>query len=348
MGIGVSFGFLPKDASFPEEPFSGAEFSPFPGRYFEPRQTCKSLNRDLEDVPGRTGASEAASISSASWNPYRNEVSPAGSVPALALEARGMPRHPSRRYNAGPWARSGLTPTHGSPVRAGAPRKAPRFALRFPARMIPVLAQAYDHDPRAAFEAGRRIAPGSRDRQDLMAIFEWKTRGRGRSRPARNTDAEIADALDLATAARTDRAAVAVLTGLAGVDVPVASAILTAVDPQRFTIIDFRALWSLGIERAAYYPVGFYLDYLAASDRGGCPHQSAHSGQRALALLKAESATGRLIVSRAARSLGPSERQIPPACTVYPQNFFPSHEPAMKKYSFTETPRSASARHEYA
>jgi hypothetical protein len=65
----------------------------------------------------------------------------------------------------------------------------------------------------------------------------------------------------------TERAALAVLTGLAGVDVPVAFAILTVVDPARFTIIDFRALWSLGVEGVAYYPVGFYLDYFAACRR---------------------------------------------------------------------------------
>ena len=126
---------------------------------------------------------------------------------------------------------------------------------------------AYDDDDREAFEAGRRIAAGSRDRADFLAIFEWKTRGRGRSRPVRNTDVEVAHALDLAIAARSDRAAVAVLTGLAGVDVPVASAILTTVDPERFTIVDFRALWSLGIERMTYCSVAFYLEYLAACRR---------------------------------------------------------------------------------
>jgi hypothetical protein len=31
-----------------------------------------------------------------------------------------------------------------------------------------------------------------------------------------------------------------VLTGLAGLEVPVTNAIMTAVDPERFTIIDFR------------------------------------------------------------------------------------------------------------
>ncbi len=62
------------------------------------------------------------------------------------------------------------------------------------------------------------------------------------------------------------RAALAVRTGLAGVDVPVASAIMTAVDPERYTVIDFRALQSLGIE-TANRSLNFYLAYLRACRR---------------------------------------------------------------------------------
>ncbi|MEY9881228.1 hypothetical protein [Bradyrhizobium sp. USDA 329] len=65
-------------------------------------------------------------------------------------------------------------------------------------------------------------------------------------------------------AARTERAAIAVLTGLSSVDVPVASAVMTTATPRRFTVIDFRALWSLGIERRGYYSMTFYLGYLEA------------------------------------------------------------------------------------
>jgi hypothetical protein len=160
--------------------------------------------------------------------------------------------------------------------------------------MIPQLALAHveDDEERRAFAAGRRIAAGSRARTHFMAIFEWKTRGRGRSRPARNTDAEIRDALDLAMAARTERAAIAVLTGLAGVDVPVASAVMTAIDPARYTILDFRALWSLNIEqRSPYYP-GCVLPRLSSRvppDRVGNRHRSAHAGPCAMAVLEEES-----------------------------------------------------------
>jgi len=63
--------------------------------------------------------------------------------------------------------------------------------------------------------------------------------------------------------AKTERAAVAVLLGLQGVQVPVASAILTAIYPERYTVIDFRALEALG-SNTADYSVNFYLTYLAA------------------------------------------------------------------------------------
>jgi hypothetical protein len=118
-----------------------------------------------------------------------------------------------------------------------------------------------------ALSAGKRIQGGEFTRENLNAIFEWKTRGRGRSRIQKNSNAEIADALRLALLAKTDRAAVAVLNGLNGVQIPVASAILTAIDPARFTIIDFRALEALNIVDQPYITIDFYLAYLAVCRR---------------------------------------------------------------------------------
>jgi hypothetical protein len=87
-----------------------------------------------------------------------------------------------------------------------------------------------------------------------------------------NTDEEIADALALAVRAKTERAALAVLTGLHGVHVPVASAILTAVDPERYTVIDLRALESLG-SKSTDRSVNFYLDYLETCRRLAREHR---------------------------------------------------------------------------
>jgi len=111
-----------------------------------------------------------------------------------------------------------------------------------------------------AFAAGDRIRSGDYERSNIKAIFDWKTGGRGKSRLQRNSDEEIADALRLAVSGKTERAAIAVLLGLQGVLVPVASAILTAIDPIRYTVIDFRALEALG-SKSKDRSVNFYLAY---------------------------------------------------------------------------------------
>jgi hypothetical protein len=137
-----------------------------------------------------------------------------------------------------------------------------KFKLAFDPQLIPDLAKRYRYqDDEVALNAGSLIRDGQCTRENLELIFEWKTNGRGRSRLAKNSDAEISDALNLVLKANTDRVAVALLTGLSGVQIPVASAVLTTIYPDRFTIIDFRALHALGVEQPQI-TVDFYLSYL--------------------------------------------------------------------------------------
>lgn len=137
-----------------------------------------------------------------------------------------------------------------------------QFHLQFQESEINKYAEAYAfNDDAGALAAGEKIRGGQFTRNNLEEIFEWKTRGRGRSRLAQNSDEEIADALHRAIDAETDRVATAVLVGLQGVHIPVASAILTAIFPERFTIIDFRALEALDIQKPLI-TLDFYLQYL--------------------------------------------------------------------------------------
>ena len=134
--------------------------------------------------------------------------------------------------------------------------------LQFDSSLISEIAIRYSfQEDVEALEAGKKIKSREYTRENLRKIFEWKTNGRGRSRLEKNSDEDIADALRLAVEAKTDRAAIAVLMGLSGVQVAVASAILTAIDPERFTIIDFRALEALGISQPVI-SINFYLKYL--------------------------------------------------------------------------------------
>jgi hypothetical protein len=136
------------------------------------------------------------------------------------------------------------------------------FRLQFEPARIKELAASYQYgDDTEPLAAGRRIASGDFSRGNVEVIFRWKTRGRGVSRLQGNPDLEISDALRLAGSAKTERAAVAVLCGLGGVDIPVASAILTMIDPERYTIIDYRALEALGVA-VTVHTITSYLEYL--------------------------------------------------------------------------------------
>jgi hypothetical protein len=139
----------------------------------------------------------------------------------------------------------------------------PVFTIQFDPAEIQSLSQRYQYEEdTGALAAGARISQQKKyTRNNLETIYKWKTRGRGISRIAANTDAEIADALRLAVAARTERSALAVLLGLVGIAIPVASAVLTVINPKRYTIIDVRALEALGA-KPRIITVGYYLAYL--------------------------------------------------------------------------------------
>jgi hypothetical protein len=84
-----------------------------------------------------------------------------------------------------------------------------------------------------------------------------------------NTDEEVEDALRTAVEAKTERTAISVLIGLYGVEIPVASAVLTAIAPNRYTIIDYRALEALG-ETRTWHTIDSYLAYLGCCRKLAC------------------------------------------------------------------------------
>jgi hypothetical protein len=125
------------------------------------------------------------------------------------------------------------------------------------------LTQKYEAvEDAAALTAGAMVRGGDYSPEHLRTIFKWKTRNRGKSRLEHNHDCEVTDAFRLAVSAKTPRAAIAVLVGLNGVAVPVASAIATVIRPDVHTILDFRALHALGY-KSGDRSIPFYLHYRA-------------------------------------------------------------------------------------
>lgn len=112
---------------------------------------------------------------------------------------------------------------------------------------------------KAAFEAGEAIRKGEYTLANLEAVVRWKSE-RVVQYLIGNSNEKIRKVLAVAAAPETPTGdAVKALLELQGIDIPMASAILAAIYPERYTVLDFRALEALGHAR---HDVHFYEEYL--------------------------------------------------------------------------------------
>jgi hypothetical protein len=148
----------------------------------------------------------------------------------------------------------------------------PNFQLQYDRGDIPKLSAEYSATgskgrtaaewDREMEEAGRRIVNGEVARKNVETVYRWKSHRR-MDLFVQNTDEEIAEAVTNAiTAKTTPSEAVESLTRLRGVGVKIASAILTSMFPELYTVCDFRASEALGVKDRN--DVDFYMVYLDA------------------------------------------------------------------------------------
>ena len=139
------------------------------------------------------------------------------------------------------------------------------FALRFPPEEIEPLAlrfPAMDDGPYLAAGAAA-AARGHYRRAEFLLVCGWKS---PRSRPlvAANPARRVAARTRAAFAAGDETARIAALLSLDGVGVPTGSALLHFAFPDRYPVLDVRALESLGVRGRSTYPPAFWLAYLDA------------------------------------------------------------------------------------
>jgi hypothetical protein len=116
-------------------------------------------------------------------------------------------------------------------------------------------------------EARRR---GFISRGEFLAMCRWKS-PRAHHRYKLNSAARVREASRRALACRSERRRMEYLLALDGVSVPVASAILTLLDPRRYGVLDIRA-WQMlyamhGVDAnpaGRGFSVGQWIRYLAA------------------------------------------------------------------------------------
>lgn len=139
----------------------------------------------------------------------------------------------------------------------------PEFRLRFPLGDVRHWADRYAYADDSEVEAIGEVAGkhGWYTRDQFLRVTLWKTE-RSKSRCARNSGATVREITQVALGAADERLRVGALTLLEGVQMPTASVLLHLAHRDPYPILDYRALWSLGVDPApAYYPFELWSAY---------------------------------------------------------------------------------------
>ena len=137
------------------------------------------------------------------------------------------------------------------------------FTLRFPPADVPHWAARYDTPGDAAI--ADELAPAARARghlthDELLALGRWKSPRIG-PRLAANDPAYVEAVTAVALSSPVEQLRVEVLLLLSGVAWPMASVILHWCHADPYPILDFRALWSLGLDPLPPYDFPLWQAY---------------------------------------------------------------------------------------
>jgi hypothetical protein len=139
------------------------------------------------------------------------------------------------------------------------------FRLQFDPAAIEALASRFSYsDDAAVVSSGAAAATrGYYTRDEFVIVCSWKT---PRSKPliAGVPPLDAESATGRALSATDERERLRALLDLPGVGVPTASALLHFAFPERYPILDVRALESLGVRGRSTYSMAFWLRYLDA------------------------------------------------------------------------------------
>lgn len=134
------------------------------------------------------------------------------------------------------------------------PERPVKLAPRFDPKLLRTLAARFDGSGDEPIE--REVATRARvekvlSKRDFLELCEWKT-PRTRPRCASNDEAFVRAVTATALTTPSERLRIEVLTLLDGVNWPTASVILHFCHEDPYPILDWRALWSVGVESQRY------------------------------------------------------------------------------------------------
>lgn len=100
------------------------------------------------------------------------------------------------------------------------------------------------------------------DRDHLIKIGKWKSpRALNQYKNALNSDERVKEITSFALSSKDEYIKIMCPQLLKGISWGVASVILSFAFPDDYMIIDFRAVWSLGLEEPKQYTFEYWMDY---------------------------------------------------------------------------------------
>lgn len=134
--------------------------------------------------------------------------------------------------------------------------------LRIPAKQLRKYQDRYSAYSDSKLEHLRDLArePGHLNPDQLYEICRWKSKRRPHL--ARHNSKELVKEItSFSFHAECEESKIGALTLLEGVSFPTASVILHFCVNRAYPILDFRALWSLGVDKPAAYTANFWIEY---------------------------------------------------------------------------------------
>jgi hypothetical protein len=137
------------------------------------------------------------------------------------------------------------------------------FRLRIPPSRLRSYWARYDLTANLKLEHLRNVSenPGYITTKQLYEVCRWKSPRRPELAKT-NPEELVREVTNFAFHAKHEELRIGALTLLNGVSFPTASVILHFCVDNSYPILDFRALWSLGIKRPPRYTVAFWCQYV--------------------------------------------------------------------------------------
>ena len=149
-----------------------------------------------------------------------------------------------------------------------------QHGLRIPTRELRSYQGRYDYtvDPRLDHIRPLVNAQGYLTVSQLHELAKWKSRRRAELTKT-NSEAFVREITKFAFAAEHEQSRIGSLVLLNGVQFPTASVILHFCVDDSYPILDFRAIWSLGLEKPAVYSPEYWMKYTKVCRSLAAKHQ---------------------------------------------------------------------------